>query len=166
MIFQEGNCEFEDMDFEILPHVLRANQPRVPCSDPPNIDFSWGFPDPWLLAYTDVVVPSLHRQDGHQYDGEIVLSHTYSVDEADKRVSHERKSYGRWDCTFILRSKTGQLYPVRLAMWRSSCRMVLMRITMTFWSFTFNVGAMSTKTLLSSAAPVNGGPDQKAPQMS
>uniref|UniRef100_A0A7S3KVZ0 carbonic anhydrase n=1 Tax=Amphora coffeiformis TaxID=265554 RepID=A0A7S3KVZ0_9STRA len=88
MIFQEGNCKFEGMDFEILPHVLRAKQPPVPCTDPPNIDFSWGFPHPWLLAYTDVVVPSLHRQEGHQYDGEIVLSHTYSMDEADKRIGN------------------------------------------------------------------------------
>ena len=74
------------MRFEILPHVLRANQPDTPCSYQPNIDFSFGFPDPWMLAYTDIVVPSLHRQDGKQYDGEVVMSHTYSVDKEDKRV--------------------------------------------------------------------------------
>jgi len=97
MIFQEGNCKYEDMEFEILPHVLRAKQPPMPCSHPPNIDFSWGFPHPWLLAYTDVVVPSLHRQDGQQYDGEIVLSHVYSMDEADKRVRRGVKR-GRCVC--------------------------------------------------------------------
>ena len=36
--------------------------------------------------YTDIAVPSLHRQDGRQYDGEIILTHVYSQDKDDKRV--------------------------------------------------------------------------------
>lgn len=85
MHFQPGNCIFEEMTFSILPHVLRAHQPPS-CGHAPNIDFSWGFPNPWILTHTDVVLPSLHSQDGRQYDGEIVLSHVYSEDKADKRV--------------------------------------------------------------------------------
>ena len=44
MHHKRGTCRFEDLGFEILPHVLRANQPTTPCPHPPVIDFSWGFP--------------------------------------------------------------------------------------------------------------------------
>ena len=46
--------------------------------------------DPWLLAFTDITVPSLHRQDGRQYDGEVILSHVYSQNKSDKRVRFQR----------------------------------------------------------------------------
>lgn len=85
MHFQKGNCDFADLRFEILPHTLRVHQPSV-CHDLPNIDFSWGFPNPWILTHTDVIVPSLHRHEGRQFDGEIVMSHVYSTDMVGKRV--------------------------------------------------------------------------------
>lgn len=44
MHFNKGNCIFDEMRFEILPHVLRAYQPRNGCNVDPCIDFSHGFP--------------------------------------------------------------------------------------------------------------------------
>ena len=44
MHHKRGTCRFVDLRFEILPHVLRANQPVKPCPHAPVIDFSWGFP--------------------------------------------------------------------------------------------------------------------------
>jgi hypothetical protein len=87
MYFQRGSCNFDDLRFEILPHVLRVRQPAIPCSHPPNIDYSFGFPDPWMLTYTDIAIPSLHRQEGRQYDAEVIMSHVYSVDNDEKKVS-------------------------------------------------------------------------------
>ena len=46
-----------------------------------------------MLVYTDVVVPSMHRQEGLQYDAEVVMSHVYSVDKSDKKVSSLCMSY-------------------------------------------------------------------------
>ena len=86
MYFKRGTCQFDDMHFEILPHVLRVSQPDTACSQEPVIDYSFGFPNPWILKYTDVAVPSLHRQEGRQYDAEVVMSHVYSVDKAGTRV--------------------------------------------------------------------------------
>lgn len=80
MHFVKGNCSFEELDFQILPHALRVYQPKH-CVETPNIDFSMGFPNPWLLDFTDISVPSQHVQNGKQYDAEVVLSHTYSVDK-------------------------------------------------------------------------------------
>ena len=39
MNYIKGNCRFDDMDFQVLPHVLRAYQPHN-CDVEPNIDFS------------------------------------------------------------------------------------------------------------------------------
>lgn len=158
MIFQKGDCAFEDMRFEILPHVLRANQPRAPCTHPPNIDFSWGFPHPWLLAYTDISVPSNHRQDGRRYDGEIVLSHTYSKDEADKRVSQ-----GSNGSTLLLHGTNFffNFYPLRLATWQSSYRKVPKMTATTFWTCTFNVGVKNINASWTSATLANAEPHQK-----
>lgn len=44
MHFNKGNCRFENMRFEIMPHVLRAYQPKDGCQVDPCIDFSHGFP--------------------------------------------------------------------------------------------------------------------------
>ena len=46
-----------------------------------------GFPDPWLLSFTDISVPSQHTLDGKRYDAEVVLSHVYSVNTDDRQVS-------------------------------------------------------------------------------
>ena len=86
MNYVEGNCRYAGFHFEILPHVLRAYQPRH-CGVTPNIDFSMGFPRPWLLEFTDISVPSQHVMNGKRYDAEVVLSHTYSVRKADRLVS-------------------------------------------------------------------------------
>lgn len=85
-----GNCQMNKLKFEILPHVLRAYQPEDDCpgNEQPSIDFSRGFPERWLLEFTDVHVPSQHTIEGEQFDAEITLSHTYEdVDKADRLVS-------------------------------------------------------------------------------
>ena len=87
MHFRKGNCLFQDMTFEILPHALRANQPPQ-CGFEPMIDFSRGFPVPWKLDFTDISVPSQHTQDGQRYDAEVVLSHSYSKDDKTKLVGN------------------------------------------------------------------------------
>ena len=56
-------------------------------------------PEPWMLTYTDIVVPSLHRQEGRQYDGEVVMSHVYSVEKEGKRV---RCTYINRICVIVL----------------------------------------------------------------
>jgi len=87
MHFRKGNCLFQDMTFEILPHALRANQPPK-CGFEPMIDFSRGFPVPWKLDFTDISVPSQHTQDGKRYDAEVVLSHSYSKDDKTKVIGN------------------------------------------------------------------------------
>lgn len=88
MRYFAGECRFNKMDFQILPHVLRAYQPRQNCSGDfqPGIDFSRGFPHPWLLSFTDISIPSQHVIDGKRYDAEVVLSHTYSIEKGDRLV--------------------------------------------------------------------------------
>jgi hypothetical protein len=82
----EGNSRFGGFRFEILPHVLRAYQPSH-CGATPNIEFSMGFPRPWLLEITDISVPSQHLINGKRYDAEVVLSHTYeNLELADRLV--------------------------------------------------------------------------------
>jgi hypothetical protein len=88
MNFVKGDCELGEMDFQILPHALRAYLPES-CGIAPNIDFSRGFPNPWLLEYTDISVPAQHMQDGKKYDAEVILSHSYSVNKTGKEVSPE-----------------------------------------------------------------------------
>ena len=84
MVFKDGNCaRFTQMNFTVERHGVRAMQPLLPdgnsiCSDPSNIDFSMGFPDPWHLLFTDIKVPSEHVLEGKRYDAEVVLSHEYS----------------------------------------------------------------------------------------
>jgi hypothetical protein len=88
MRYWAGECDFQAMKFEILPHVLRAYQPAEKCSGvvQPQIDFSKGFPAPWQLAFTDISVPSHHKIDGVGFDGEIVLSHFYGVPDNPDRL--------------------------------------------------------------------------------
>ena len=38
-------------------------------------------------------MPSLHRQDGRQYDGEVILSHVYSKNKEDKKVRNETVTF-------------------------------------------------------------------------
>jgi hypothetical protein len=48
-----------------------------------------GFPDPWLLRYTDVTIPSQHTIDKKRYSAEIILSHTYSnINKTDKLIGN------------------------------------------------------------------------------
>jgi hypothetical protein len=92
MRYWAGECDFNEMRFEILPHVLRAYQPESNCpgSFQPQIDFSRGFPVQWLLAFTDISVPSQHTIEGISYDAEIVLSHTYDMNATDRLVRVQR----------------------------------------------------------------------------
>lgn len=53
-----------------------------------SVDFSWGFPDPWMLQFTDIVVPSNHAFEGKIYDAEVVLSHVYSVNQHDRLIGN------------------------------------------------------------------------------
>jgi hypothetical protein len=75
------------MKFQILPHVLRTYQPNRCPGRQPNIDFSMGFPYPWLLKFTDITIPSHHTQDGKRYDAEVVMTHVYSKNNPKKMVS-------------------------------------------------------------------------------
>ena len=88
MRYYAGECKLEDMDFQILPHALRVFQPQEPCSGRrnPSIDFSRGYPNPWMLSFTDISIPSQHKIDGKQYDAEVILSHTYSVPQNTERL--------------------------------------------------------------------------------
>jgi len=87
MRYWAGECRLSKMDFQILPHVLRAYQPTFcPGEFQPSADFSRGFPDPWVLAFTDISVPAQHVIDGKHFAAEVVLSHTYSIDQDDRLV--------------------------------------------------------------------------------
>lgn len=89
MRFWAGECHFDDMHFEVLPHRLRAYRPEKDCTgeSQPSLDFSRGFPVPWLLSFTDISVPSQHEMEGKHYDAEVTLSHTFTVQKHDKQVS-------------------------------------------------------------------------------
>ena len=88
MRYYAGECKFYKMDFQILPHVLRVYQPVEHCSGDfqPGIDFSRGYPEIWDLSFTDISFPSQHMIDGKRYDAEVVLSHTYSVENGKRLV--------------------------------------------------------------------------------
>lgn len=89
MTIVRGTCPFEEYRFEILPHVLRVyHKGEDTCGVDPNIDFSMGFPNPWMLSFTDVSVPSQHTQNGRRYDAELVLSHVYSRDVEDRLIGN------------------------------------------------------------------------------
>ena len=98
MNFVKGNCRFGRMKFRILPHVLRAYQPDY-CQVEPNIDYSMGFPDPWMLKFTDITVPSHHSIEGHQFSAEIFLSHVYSARKPNKLVSKKSVTHRNDDCS-------------------------------------------------------------------
>lgn len=82
----KGDCAFPELEFEILPHVLRVKQPET-CAQNAEIDFSRGFPIPWVLSFTDLSTPSQHVIDGERFDAELVLSHTYKRDIEERYVS-------------------------------------------------------------------------------
>ena len=136
----EGNCKFGTMDFQVLSHVLRAYQPEY-CEEESNIDFSWEFPDPWMLKFTDIVVPSHHAQDGKQYAAEVILSHVLSKDMHDRLVSRKAKQ------THSVLSSNRNTQNCDLC---SCCRLPMSpysstsgqkkRIITTFWSCTFEGG--------------------------
>jgi len=87
MRYWAGACRLSKMKFQVKEHVLRAYQPNhCPGEFQPSIDFSRGFPFPWLLSFTDISVPAQHVIDGKHFAAEVVLSHTYSIDQGDRLV--------------------------------------------------------------------------------
>jgi hypothetical protein len=50
----------------------------------PRMDYSKGFPDWFHLSHTDIIVPSVHTQEGKRYDAEVHLAHFYEVDDIEK----------------------------------------------------------------------------------
>ncbi|KAL7567702.1 hypothetical protein ACA910_012039 [Epithemia clementina (nom. ined.)] len=87
MNYEPGNCRFGRMNFEILPHVLRAYQPDY-CQVIPTIDYSMGFPDDWILEFTDIAVPSHHTIEGHRFSAEVIMSHVYSARKINKLIGN------------------------------------------------------------------------------
>lgn len=95
--------------------------------------------------YTDIAVPSLHRQDGRQYDGEVILTHVYSQDKDDKRVrvvhiGRRTFVYPHYSfpCAYF------HVFSSRLAMWLVFSKRVPRKIATTFLIFTYTVGNSST----------------------
>jgi hypothetical protein len=90
MRYWAGECAFANMTFEIMPHRLRVYRPKDPCSGQyqPQLDFSRGFPAPWLYAFTDISVPSQHTMEGTHFAAEVTLSHSYSERKEGKYVRH------------------------------------------------------------------------------
>eukprot|EP00977_Amphora_coffeiformis_P029124 scaffold38918_cov176-Amphora_coffeaeformis.AAC.2 len=88
MTFQTGNCRFNKMNFEILPHVLRAGQPETGCQINPCVDFSFGFAEEWLLRHTDISLPSQHTLNGKRFAGEVILTHVLGVNVSNKEIGN------------------------------------------------------------------------------
>ena len=86
MNYVPGDCPWNTTRFEILPHVLRMYHPQECATTRSNIDFSEGFPFPWMLSFTDISVPSQHTLEGVQYPAEVTLSHVYSENRTDRLV--------------------------------------------------------------------------------
>lgn len=91
MSYKRGSCKFSQIRFSIERHTLKAYQPiddqgNLQCSKHGSIDYSMGFPYRWLLAHTDITVPSEHMQDGKRYDAEVVLAHFYTKNRRDRLI--------------------------------------------------------------------------------
>jgi hypothetical protein len=140
-----GQCHVDDMKFQILPHVLRTYQPNRCPGQQPNIDFSMGFPYPWLLKFTDITIPSHHMQDGKRYDAEVVLTHAYSKNNPKKMVRSDNQLEANVVVLLLGSSTILTLLPfsfsaTRLGTWQSFSSAEKNRITTTFWSCTSAIG--------------------------
>ena len=109
MKYQGGTCTWEDIvnnptstyrhNFFIQRQALQILQPinnngELQCYNEeeertiyPRLDYSKGFPEWWHLAHTDIMVKSEHFQETKQYDAEVHLSHFYSTNFPNNRVS-------------------------------------------------------------------------------
>jgi hypothetical protein len=92
MRYWSGECDFDRMKFEVLPHALRVYRPDRSCPGrhQPQMDFSRGFPVPWKYSFTDISVPSQHELEGRRYAAEVILAHTYSARIETKLVRATR----------------------------------------------------------------------------
>jgi hypothetical protein len=92
MRYWSGECDFDRMKFEVLPHALRVYRPDRSCPGrhQPQMDFSRGFPVPWKYSFTDISVPSQHELEGRRYAAEVILAHTYSARIETKLVRSTR----------------------------------------------------------------------------
>ena len=107
MKYFEGACKWDDLvdnahsihrnNFLIRRHALQILQPVddggvLQCVDNnllgrinetdhgrvyPRLDVSKGFPKYFLLAHTEISVPSQHTQEGIRYDAEVSMAHFY-----------------------------------------------------------------------------------------
>jgi hypothetical protein len=97
--FKDDTCTWDDMrdQFEINRHALQIHVPtredgKIDCwvqgegRKFPRLDYSKGFPDWWWMQRTDIVMPSLHWQEGHQYAAEVTLAHFYEVAHSKNEV--------------------------------------------------------------------------------
>jgi hypothetical protein len=91
MRYWAGECSYGDSKFEIMPHTLRVYRPNKPCGAPgtvqPQMDYSQGFPVPWIYKFTDISVPAQHTIEGKPFDAEVIMSHTFTADVDEKHVS-------------------------------------------------------------------------------
>lgn len=80
---EEGDCEWDKLDWEIKPWGLFMMYPmelgngdpkNKPCTKP-NLDSSGGFGDRWFMNYMTVKTPSEHTINGTRYDAEISFAH-------------------------------------------------------------------------------------------
>jgi hypothetical protein len=83
-----GECNFDDMRFEIMAHTLRVYRPKGNCPGryQPQLDFSRAAA-PWRYSFTDISIPSQHTITGRRFDAEVIISHAYSVKKDGKLVS-------------------------------------------------------------------------------
>jgi hypothetical protein len=104
--YEGGACTWEDLvnnnneavdknNFFIRRHALQYTMPltkngELACFTNetkrtyPRMDYSKGFPDWFHLSHTDIIVPSVHTQEGKRYDAEVHLAHFYEVDDIEK----------------------------------------------------------------------------------
>jgi hypothetical protein len=89
MRYWAGQCDFDDMKFEVMAHTLRVYRPDQKCPGPdqPQVDFSQAAAA-WSFAFTDVSVPSQHTVGGKRFAAEMILSHAYTGKKNGKRVSN------------------------------------------------------------------------------
>lgn len=99
MQFRDDTCSWDDLkdQFTIQRHSLQINMPQrdngeIDCFDEekgrryPRLDYSKGFPDWWWLQRTEIMVPSQHTQEGHQYAAEVILAHFYQIEHYKNHV--------------------------------------------------------------------------------
>lgn len=104
MHYKDDTCTWDSMkdQFEINRHALHIHIPTredgtIDCWEEglgrrfPRLDYSKGFPDWWWMQRTDIVTPSLHWQEGHQYAAEVTLAHFYQIPHDKNQVRFRLK---------------------------------------------------------------------------